>query len=60
MISEGPTSKNRSKQTPVFIVSHSQQEEVCRQVYEYLTVKKIQKLKEAILKFNETVKRLLK
>jgi hypothetical protein len=49
---------SRSTQTPVFTVSNSRQEEVCKEVYDYLVLKKIEKLKEAILRFNEIIKKL--
>ena len=53
-------SNNRTAQQPVFIVSHSKQEEVCKEVYEYIVCKKIQKLKEAVLQFNSIIKKMLK
>ncbi|MDH5790517.1 MAG: hypothetical protein OEZ27_07980 [Nitrospinota bacterium] len=55
MTSDSP----RSTQKPVFIVSHSRQEKVCKEVYDYLVLKKIQKLKEAVLRFNAIVKKLI-
>jgi len=60
MIPASSRSKNRAAQKLVFIVSHSKQEETCKEVYEYLIRKKIQKLKEAVLQLNKTIKRLLK
>ena len=59
MIPASSRSNNRAAQQPVFIVSHLQQEKICEEVYDYLTRKKIQQLKEAILQFNKTIKRLL-
>jgi hypothetical protein len=59
MIPASSRSKDRAAQQPVFIVSHSKQEEICKEVYEYLICKKIQKLKEAVLQLNKTLKRLL-
>ncbi len=53
-------SSDRAAQHPVLIVSHSQQETICKEVYEYLIRKKIQKLKEAILHFNTIIKQMLK
>jgi len=60
MIPASSRSKDRAAQKPVFIISHSKQEEICKEVYEYLICKKIQKLKEAVLQLNKTLKRLLK
>ena len=51
---------SRSAQKPVFTVSHSRQEKVCKEVYDYLVLKKIEKLKEAVLRFNKLVKKILK
>jgi len=48
-----------STQKPVFIVSHSKQEAVCKEIYDYIVLKKIQKLKEAVLRFNKIVKKLI-
>ena len=60
MIPASLRSKNRAAQKPAFIVSHSKQEEICKEVYDYLILKKMQKLKEAVLQLNKTIKRLLK
>lgn len=60
MIPASSRSKGHNTQKPVFIVSHSKQEVICKEVYEYLIRKKIQKLKEAVLQLNKTIKRLLK
>ncbi len=60
MIPASSRSNNRATQKPVFIVSHSKQEEICKEVYDYLVLKKIQKLKEAVLQFNKLVKKILK
>jgi hypothetical protein len=59
MIPASSRSKYRSTQNPVFIVSHSKQEAICKEVYEYLIRKKIQKLKEAILQFNSIIRKIL-
>jgi hypothetical protein len=53
-------SNGRATQKPVFIVSHSKQEAICKEVYEYIVLKKIQKLKEAVLQFNSIIKKILK
>ena len=45
---------------PVFLVSHSRQEEVCKEVYDYLICKKLKKLKEAVLHFNKVIKQIIK
>ena len=55
----GSRSNDRIAQQPVFIVSHSKQEKICKEVYDYLVLKKIQKLKEAVLQFNEIIKKIL-
>ena len=60
MIPASPRSKYRAAQKHVFIVSHSKQEAICKEVYEYLIRKKIQKLKEAVLQFNTIIKKILK
>jgi hypothetical protein len=44
----------------ISISSRSRQEKVCKEVYDYLTRKKIQQLKEAVLEFNQIIRRLLK
>lgn len=45
---------------PVFLVSHSKQEEVCKEVYDYLVCRKLQKLKDAVQTFNRVIKKILK
>ena len=60
MIPAGSHSKNHTLLKPVFIVSHSKQEEVCKEVYDYLVRKKLLKLKEAVLNFNKVIRQLLK
>jgi len=55
----GSRSNDRTAQQPVFIVSHSKQEKICKEVYDYLVLKKIQKLKEAVLQFNKIIKKIL-
>lgn len=59
MIPASSRSSDRATQKLVFIVSHSQQEKICKEVYDYIILKKIQKLKEAILQFNNIIKRIL-
>ena len=56
----GSRSNNRAAQQPALTVSHSHQEKVCQEIYEYLTRIKIRKLKEAILHLSKTVKQMLK
>jgi hypothetical protein len=60
MIPASSRSNNRAAQKPVFIVSHPKQEKICKEVYDYLIRKKIQKLKEAVLEFNKIIKQMLK
>ena len=60
MISDNSHSESNCSKRPVFIVSHSKQEEVCKEVYDYLVYKKIQKLKEAVQQFNKVIRKLLK
>jgi len=59
MISASSRSNNRASQKPVFIVSHPQQEKICKEVFDYLIRRKIQKLKEAVLEFSEIIKKML-
>ena len=51
---------NRSLPKPVFLVSHSQQEAVCKEIYEYLICRKLLQLKEAILHFNKAIKQIIR
>ena len=60
MIPANSRYKHRATQKPVFIVSHSHQEAICKEVYDYLVLKKIKKLKEAVLQFNKIIKKILK
>ncbi len=60
MIPASSRSNNRATQKPVFIVSHLEQEKICKEVYDYLIRKKIQKLKETVLQFNKLVKKILR
>ncbi len=53
-------SNNCSFPKPVFLVSHSVQEAVCKEIYDYLVCKKLNKLKEATLHFNRLIKRILR
>ena len=60
MIPASSRSKNHTLQKAVFIVSHLEQEKICKEVYDYLIRKKIQKLKDAVLQFNKLVKKILR
>ncbi len=60
MIPASSRSNDGAVQKPVFIVSHSKQEIICKEVYDYIIRKKIQKLKEAVLQFNKIIKQILK
>lgn len=60
MIPASSRSKDHAAQQPAFIVSHSQQEIICKEVYSYIIRKKIKKLKEAVLQFNKIIKQILK
>ena len=60
MIPASSRSNDRAAQKPVFIVSHSKQEEICKEVYDYLVCKKIQKLKETVLHFSKILRQILK
>ena len=59
MFSANSRPKGRAAQKTVFIVSHSKQEAVCKEIYNYIVLKKIQKLKEAVHRFNTIVKKLI-
>ena len=59
MIHHHSPSNNRSFPKPVFLVSHSLQEAVCKEIYDYLTCQKLHKLKEAVLHFHRVIKRIL-
>ena len=58
MIQHHSPSNNRSFPKPVFLVSHSVQEAVCEEIYQYLVCKKLLKLKEAALHLNRVVKQI--
>jgi hypothetical protein len=60
MVPASSRSKNHTLQKPVFIVSHLEQEKICKEVYDYLIRKKIQKLKDTVLQFNKLVKKILR
>ena len=60
MFQESLPSKGRDMSQPVFVVSHSRQEKVCKEVYDYLICKKLQKLREAVLHFNKVIKQIIK
>ncbi len=60
MIPASSRSNNRAVQKPVFIVSHSKQEKICKEVFDYIIQKKIQKLKEAVLEFSKIIKQILR
>ncbi len=51
---------NRFIQKPVFLVSHSLQEAVCKEIYDYLICKKLSQLKEAIHHFNKAIKQIIR
>lgn len=51
---------NRSLPKPVFLVSHSLQEAVCKEIYDYLIYKKLLQLKEAIHQFSKTIKQIIR
>ncbi len=53
-------SNDRAAQQPVFSVSHARQEKICKEVHDYLTRVKMQKLKEAVLRLNKIIKQMLK
>ena len=53
-------SNDHAAQLPILSASHSRQEKICKEVYDYLTRVKTQKLKEAILEFNTIIKQMLK
>ncbi|NIQ02144.1 MAG: hypothetical protein GWM98_18490 [Nitrospinaceae bacterium] len=44
---------------PVFLVSQSKQDEVCKEIYDYLTHQKLKQLKEAILNFNKVIRQII-
>jgi len=54
------SANNRVIPKPVFLVSHSLQEAVCKEIYDYLICKKLLQLKEAILLFNKTIKQIIR
>ncbi len=49
---------NCSFPKPVFLVSHSVQEAVCKEIYDYLVCQKLHKLKEAALHLNRVIKQI--
>lgn len=51
---------NRSLPKPVFLVSPSLQEAVCKEIYDYLIYKKLLQLKEAIHQFSKTIKQIIR
>jgi len=53
-------SNDHAAQPPVLHTSQARQEKICKEVYDYLTRVKTQKLKEAILEFNTIIKQMLK
>ena len=53
-------SNEHAAQPPALTVSHSRQEKICKQVYDYLTRAQIRKLKEAVLEFNKIIKQMLR
>ena len=60
MITASSRSNDRATQQPVFTVSHTRQEKICKEVYDYLTRVKIRKLKEAVLQLNKIIRQMLK
>lgn len=60
MIQDRSHSNNRPLPQSVFLVSHSLQEAVCKEIYDYLICKKLQQLKEAVLYFNKAIKQILR
>jgi len=60
MIQHHSPSNNRSFPKPVFLVSHSVQEAVCKEIHDYLTCQKLHKLKEAALHLNRLIKQILR
>ena len=53
-------SSDRAAEQSAFTISHSRQEKICQEIHEYLTRVKIQKLKEAVLQLNKTIRQMLK
>jgi len=51
---------NRSLPRPIFLVSHSLQEAVCKEIYDYLIYKKLLQLKEAIHQFSKTINQIIR
>ncbi len=60
MVPESSQPKDSVMKKPVFLVSHSKQEEVCKEIYDDLICKKLKKLKDAVLHFNKVIKQILK
>jgi len=53
-------SKGGSLKQPVFLVSHTKQEQVCKEIYDDLIRRKLRKLKEAVQHFNKVIRQILK
>jgi len=60
MSQHNTSANNRFIPKPVFLVSHSLQEAVCKEIYDYLICKKLSQLKEAILHFNKAIKQIFR
>jgi len=60
MITASSRSNDHAARQLVFTVSHTRQEKICKEVYDYLTRVKIRKLKEAVQQLNTIIKQMLK
>ncbi len=60
MSQHNTSANNRFIPKPVFLVSHSLQEAVCKEIYDYLICKKLSQLKEAIHHFNKAIKKIIR
>ncbi len=60
MIPNRSHSNHRPLPQSVFLVSHSRQEAVCKEIYDYLICKKLMQLKKAVLYFNKAIKKILR
>lgn len=60
MIQDRSQSNHRLVPQSVFLVSHSLQEAVCKEVYDYLICKKLMQLKKAVLYFNKAIRQILR
>ena len=55
-----PGSKDRAERLPAFTISHARQENICEEVYDYLTRVKIAKLKDAVRQLNKVIRQMLR